>query len=129
MALKISYDKQLHLLTCKVSAYLSIDDYENALQEILTSKEYPCDVSTLWDLRDMEFDNIDLRFQEKLVEIRQKYISKRAAAKIAIVYENRLAEPLVKMYAILSKDLSQNTRSFTSMGEAMYWLVYGNDTE
>lgn len=129
MALKISYDNQFHLLTCKVNGYLSIEDYENALQEIMSSTDYPCDVSTLWDLRDMEFDNIDIRFQEKLVEIRQKHVSKRAAAKIAIVYENRLAEPLVKMYAILSKELSQSTRNFTSIGEAMYWLVYGNDTE
>jgi len=125
MPLNISYDAKLCLLTCTVNDYLAVEEYLNALQEILSSHEYPCDVATLWDLRDMKFDNIDLEFEKKLIEIRQQFHSKRGAAKIALLYEDILAEPLVKLYGILSKDLSQNTKIFTIYDEAIYWLVYG----
>lgn len=127
MPLKISYDSTLYLLTCTVNGYLAIDEYQSALQEILASKEYPCDVTTLWDLREMKFDNIDLEFEKKLVEVRQQFSTYREAAKIALLYENQLAEPLVKLYGILSKDLSHNTKVFTVYEEAIYWLVYGDD--
>lgn len=126
MSLNISYDDQLHLLTCKVSGYLSIEEYKNAMQEILSSTDYPCDVTTLWDLRDMKFDNVNIDFEKKLLEVRQEYNHLRGAAKIALLYSDHLAEPLFKLYSILSKDLSQNTRAFTIIDEAMYWLVYGD---
>jgi len=125
MPLKISYDSTLYLLTCTVDGYLTVDEYQSALQEMLISKEYPCDVTTLWDLRGMKFDNVDLEFEKKMVEVRQQFKHQRAAAKIAILYDNHLAEPLVKMYGILSKELSKNTKVFTIYDEAIYWLVYG----
>lgn len=127
MSLNISYDDQLHLLTCKVSGYLSIEEYKIAMQEILKSKDYPCDVTTLWDLRDMKFDDIDIDFEKKLVDVRKEYSHLRGGAKIALLYNDHLAEPLFKLYSILSKDLSQNTRAFTIKDEAMYWLVYGDE--
>lgn len=127
MDLKISYDSQLLILTCTVTGYLTIESYQKALQEILSSNEYPCDVATLWDLRDMDFSNIDLAFQKKLVEVRRRFKTQRGAAKIALVYSDELAEPLIKQYSALSKDLSHSTKSFTSVPEAMYWLIYGDD--
>ena len=124
MAINITYDKTLHLLVCTIEGYIEVIDYEQAVHDILHSDEFPQDVPTLWDLRDMAFDNIDFAFQEKLVKVREQIHAQRGQAKIALVSDNALAEPLVKLYSILAKDLNKNTKTFTGIEQAKSWLLF-----
>ena len=109
-------------MTCKIEGHIEVEDYQKVLYEILTSDEYPSHVSTLWDLLDMKFDNIDLEFQQRIIEIRKQIHHYRSDAKIAIVSNDILAEPLVKLYIILAKDLNQTTKTFTSLDDARHWI-------
>ena len=122
MPITLEYDKQLKILIAKVTGHLTIADYNLAVNEIIESKEYPVDVNTIWDLRDMHFDNIDIEFEKQLIELRKQINHQRGSAKLAIVSSASLVEPLVKLYTILSKDLKQVTRRFNTMNEAISWL-------
>jgi len=93
------------------------------MEEVMSSKEFPHNVNVLWDLTEMEFDNIDINFQKKLIALRQKRDKQRGTAKLAIVSDYILADPLIKLYTILSADLSQIVKTFRTIEDAQLWLL------
>ncbi len=107
----------------KLSGLVSLQEMQQYSLEIIESSEIPSDTNALWDVSDMEFNNITLEFQQQLIEMRKQIDEQRGTAKIAILSNYTLAEPLVKMYTILSKDLSQTTRVFMLEDEAKAWLM------
>jgi len=122
MAIELTYDEPLQILTARVHGYLSIEDIQNFMSEILISEDIPSDANTLWDITEMKFDNIDIDLQTKIVEIRKKFNIQRGNAKIAIVSDYLLGEPLVKLFLVLMKDISQEVKAFKTREEAMDWL-------
>ncbi len=122
MSIELSYSEQQKILTGKITGYLVVEDFEKIRDEVIYSEEYPSDVNMLWDLSDMEFDNIDINFQKKLMAARQQVNKKRGSAKVAIVSDYTLADPIIKLYTILSEDLSQIVKKFTTIEEAQLWL-------
>ena len=122
MPIDITYDPQSKLLIAKLQGLVSLEEMTQALQRLLESDEIPSDTNALWDVSGMEFNNITIEFQQSLIDIRRQFDEKRGNAKIAILSNYALAEPLVKMYTILSKDLSQVTRMFMLEEEARQWL-------
>lgn len=123
MSYRLTYDKSLNILTAKIVGYPSFEDFQQVMYEITQSSEIPSDVNTLWDISDMEFDSIDLEFGQSLVEMRKKFNTQRGAAKIAIFSNYKLGEPLVKLFLIISKDISQSIRAFTTLEETQSWLM------
>ena len=126
MTIKILYDNKHKILTGKVTGYLVAEDYEKIIVKIIASKEYPSDVNILWDLNEMEFDNIDINFQKKLLAARQLINKKRGTAKVALVSVNNLADPIIKLYTIFSEELNQVVKIFRTIDEAQLWL-YSSD--
>ena len=122
MPIDFEYDKQAKLLNVKLTGVVSLDEMEQAMKQMLSADEIPSDTNALWDLRDMSFNNITLELQQSLIEIRKQFDKKRGNARIAILSDYELANPLIKMYTILSKDLSQVTRVFMLEDEARAWL-------
>lgn len=123
MPITLNYHQDTKILHVKVNGYLSIDDYKKCTNDFLNSQEYPNDTPAIWDLTEMKFDNIDMEFEKKLVEIRQHHNSVRGAARIAIISDNRLAEPLIKLFKILSTSLEQELKSFNNFYEAENWIL------
>ncbi len=123
MPIQLNYHKDTQILYVKVTEHLTFDDYKNCAAEILSSQEYPSDTPAIWDLTEMKFDNIDIEFEQKLIELRQQHNAERGSAKIAIVSDNHLAAPMIKLFEILSSSLQQEFKSFNNFYEAENWLA------
>lgn len=122
MAIELSYDKPLKVLLAQVDGYLSFEDIEQFLSEVLSSDDIPSDTNTLWDITRMNFDNIDMELQQKIVHMRKKFDLQRGNAKIAIVSDYALGEVLVKLFLILMKEISQEVKAFKTREEALVWF-------
>jgi len=127
MPVTLTYHPETKALYIKVTGHLLINDYKQAAAEILQSTDYPSDTAALWDLTEMKFDNIDIEFEKKLIALRQAHNEERGAAKIAIVCDYSFAEPIIKLFKILSKPLKQNLQSFNNFYEAEHWLLNKKD--
>jgi hypothetical protein len=122
MSIEFTYNKQLQTLIAQVHGYLKFEDIEHFMNEVLTSEEIPSDVNTLWDITKMEFDNIDMELQQKIVEMRKKFNLQRGKAKIAIVSNYPLGDIIVKLFLVLMEEISQDVSSFKTREEAMLWF-------
>ena len=122
MPIKISFDKPLNILIVKISGYLNLEDYESAMTEIVSCQDYPIDVDAMWDLTEMKFDNIDLAFQKEVIAWHRTRNNPRGEANIALVSDYSLAEPLVKLFTILSQELNMVMKSFKTIESAQSWL-------
>jgi len=120
--MKLDFNQKQKILSVAVTGYLTIEDIETNMLKVFSSDEYPHDVNTLWDIRELSFDNIDIALIKRIVSLRKKYNGLRGNARIAILSNYSLAAPIVKLYMILSKGLSQETMAFTSVEEAELWL-------
>lgn len=122
MSIKLSYDSSSKFLYILIQGNLKLQEIEESLKEIINSKEYPADVDSLWDVRELEFSDIDMEFLRGIVAIRKKYNDKRQEAKIAILSNYMLAAPIVKLYTIVQSGLRQKTKVFKTIVEAECWL-------
>ena len=122
MAIELTYDQQLKYLLARVHGYLSFEDIQNFMSEVLSSEDIPSEANTLWDITEMEFDNIDYDLQTKIVEMRKKFNVQRGNAKIAIVSDYQLGEVMVKLFLVLMKEISQDVNSYKTRDEAMLWF-------
>jgi len=122
MSIDLEYSNAQKILTIRVQGHLDADSFEAAAQNLVNSNEYCHNVNTIWDLRDMQFDNVDMKLMKQLIDVQKKYAERRGQAKIAILSNYSLAAPIVKLFIILSKNLRQHYRAFTSINEAEQWL-------
>ena len=122
MAIELTYDQQLKFLLAQVRGYLSFEDIQDFMSEVLSSEDIPSDTNTLWDITEMEFDNIDYDLQTKIVDMRMKFNVQRGDAKIAIVSDYQLGEVIVKLFLILMEEISQDVNSYKTREEAMLWF-------
>ena len=122
MAIEFTYDQQLKIIMTRVHGYLCIEDLNNFMSEVLSSEDIPSDANTLWDITEMEFDNIDIQLQEKIIAMRKKYDTQRGNAKIAIVSNYALGDIIVKLFLELAKDISLNVNAFKTREQAMLWF-------
>lgn len=122
MPTELNYNKKLSYLLIIVSGNTTVDEAENRMEEIYTSDVIPSNVNSLWDLRELLFDHIDMDYIKQFMVVRKKYNDARGDAKIAILSTSVLAAPLIKLYTILSKDLRQKCKVFKTLEEAEQWL-------
>ena len=122
MAIELTYDQQLKFLLAQVRGYLSFEDIQDFMSEVLSSEDIPSDTNTLWDITEMEFDNIDYDLQTKIVDMRMKFNVQRGDAKIAIVSDYQLGVVIVKLFLILMEEISQDVNSYKTREEAMLWF-------
>jgi len=122
MPIKLNYNSSQKFLVLRIEGQLSIDDVESTTFKIFESKEFPPDVNTLWDVRQLSFEDVDIAFLKRLIETRKKYTGQRGSPKIAILSNNALAAPIIKLYVILSKGSKEKTSVFKTFEEAELWL-------
>ena len=122
MPIKLKYDENLKILVILVKGIIVLRDVEDAMKELFSSKEYPSNINTLWDVRELEYSEVDLKLIKSVVTLHEKYNNERENAKIAILSNYALAAPLIKLYIILTRGLKQTNRAFTNIDEAILWL-------
>jgi len=123
MPIKFHYDPQIKVLMARFEGLLSLAEMQESLKLLISDPDIPADANALWDVSDMEFNNITIDFQREVIEMRRQHAAHRKPAKIAILCTYTLAEPLVKMYTILCKDLGEDARVFMHAEEALAWLA------
>ncbi|HED34885.1 MAG TPA: hypothetical protein ENJ08_11870 [Gammaproteobacteria bacterium] len=123
MAIEFVYNNQHNIVTTQIRGALALDEIEFFMENLINSKDIPSDTNILWDIRSMEFGNIDFEFENHVVAFFKKIIDARGAGRSAIVSDYTLGEPLVKMLIILMKDVSENLNSFKTIEEAELWLI------
>lgn len=121
MPIQFSHNKSQNFLTIKIEGTLSWDDLKNAALNLTSSSQYPANIDTLYDLRDMDFSNIDAEFENNIIEFRKSL--DRGDARIACVVSSELGFGMGRMYEMLSEQLPQQTRVFRSIEEAEDWLT------
>ncbi len=122
MPINMTYDKASKILNITLTGTVELQEMIDTMHQFMSS-DIPSDTNAIWDVSDMEFNNITYELQQNLIDARKRFDEKRGNAKIAIICDYTLAEPLLKMYTILSKDLSQVTRVFMRRKEALDWLA------
>jgi len=124
MPIELIFDKQCKLLHIKASDQISIDDFESALQDILSSEEYPPDIATLWDLRNLDFGAISSNFEKNLIAIHKKYPA-RGKTRFAMLVSSQLGVGMSMMYKSLSEvhGIPHEFKVFLNIDDAKGWLT------
>lgn len=120
MAIQYKYISDDKFLIIKISGVLVWEQLKDAAEKVTTSKEFPPDVDTLYDLSEMDFSNITTEFEEKLILFRKQL--DRGNAKIACVVTSEVGFGMGRMYEVLSDKLPQQVRVFKNMEDAKDWL-------
>jgi len=122
MPIELKYNKKLNYLLIIAKGHPTTDEADRGMNEICNSDEMPPNVNSLLDMQGLLFDHIDIEYIKRFVKIRKKYNQKRGKAKVALLSKSVLAAPLIKLFTILSRDLSQRFQVFKSVEEAELWL-------
>ncbi len=125
MPIKLEYNSKFNYLTILGQGHITLKEVESAIKDMFDSTEYASDVNALWDVRELEFSDIDIEFVKGLVAIRRQYNRESENTRIAILSNYILAAPIIKLYTILSSNLGQKTRTFKTVVEAELWLCEG----
>jgi len=127
MPIQIKYDDDKKILYVIMQGTLDPQEFEQVLTTIVSSREYPPDVATLWDvsavlapasLHSREDEGQLLR---GLIDIRKKY-PERGRAMFAVVAPSDLAFGMSRMYEALSSPMQQTVMVFRTVSEAERWL-------
>jgi hypothetical protein len=122
MPIEFRYDREKEILLATVNTPLTLKDFEAAMKGITRSDQFPSDIRTLWDVRELDFSNIDRSFEERLIDIRKKF-PERGSARNAVVVAHDLGFGMARMYEALADDLPLQFRVFRSFTEAEDWLL------
>jgi len=122
MPIELKYNKKLNYLLIVAKGHPTTEEADRGMDEICNSGEMPANVNSLLDMRELLFDHIDFEYLNRFVKIRKKYDKQRGMAKVALLSGSTLAAPLIKLFTILSRDLSQRLQVFKSVEEAELWL-------
>jgi hypothetical protein len=117
----LRYDKERNILNVFLSGEITIDDFDEIMDSITHSDEFPADVPTLWDLCEVDVRNADTSVIEKVIGVRTRY-PERGKTKLALLASSELAFGLSRMYEALSADLPQTVGVFRDRAEAQQWL-------
>jgi hypothetical protein len=100
-------------------------DFKQAMDEITASEEYPPDVNTIWDIREVDFSPMNEGLARSLIHIRKTTDEKRGNTKLAVVVTDDLSFGLSRMYQTLSElsELSQEIEIFKNIEEARNWVL------
>ena len=122
MPMEFRFDSRKKALFGSIKSPLTLEEYRSSLEKIVQSKEYPPDTRTLWDLRELDFSQIDRNFEESLINISKKFPS-RGSPRIAFIVESDLAFGMVRMFETLADRLGYQTMVFRSFSEGENWLL------
>ena len=94
------------------------------LEMVVYSKEFQPEVSTLWDVREYNFDATNIDFFNRINDIRKLFPS-RGKAKVAIVVDSDLGFGMGRVFEQLSEvnSFPQKIKIFRKLEKAEQWLI------
>lgn len=122
MPFHFNYNKINKILYCVIEGQFTLNELKSMMKELTESKDFPSDVSTLYDVRKLDFTLFDAEFEKKIISERKKHVG-RGNAKIAFWAEDDLAFGMTRMFQILSSELPQQLMVFRDLLSAECWLL------
>ena len=123
MAISFKYDNEKKVLFITLEGEVLLKDLDQLYIDIVTSKEFPPDIRSVWDFRKADFSLIDLNFLESVFSIRKKY-PERGNARAAFVADSDLSYGVSRMYEVLSSfELPQQIQAFREFSRAEEWVL------
>ena len=120
MAIQIEFDSTCGILRAQISDEFDTDEYRDAMVQITSGNHYPAKVPTIWDLKKLDFTDLDSRLGHLVKEIRSSF-KKRGDAKIAYVVSDQLGYGLMRMFQVLS-DTEEDSLVCYEYDEAESWI-------
>ena len=111
----------------RASGALSFEEFAFVLETILTSKEYPVNINTIWDLREADFSSVDSQFWERIIEYRKEF-TERNNCRSAMIVSKDLQYGMSRMFEITSEgNIPQQVRVFRDFSEGENWILETNN--
>ena len=123
MPIAYHYNKNKDAIYATVEGKITFEEFQLTLAKITETEEFPPNTRILWDLRKMDFSNIDWDFSKQLVSIREMN-PKRANTKIAFVADKDFDYGITEMHIFQSANkLPQEMMLFRDFEEGENWLL------
>jgi len=122
MPIEFKFNKQKMTLYGALISPVTLEEFRDVLKKIVHSPDFPPDIRTLWDLRKLDFKEINRHVEESLIELKKQF-PQRGEAKLAFIVADSLAFGMTRMYEIMADDLPQKTRVFLNYSEGEQWLL------
>ena len=122
MPLEFCYDSTKKIIRGKITSPFVAAELRDALQGMVNAGNFPPDVPVLWDVRGVDFREIDSELMRQLNSIRKQY-PQRGNARIALIAPTDLAYGMSRMYELLSADMPQTIMVFRTVEEGERWLL------
>ena len=120
MEVHLEFDSTYGILRAQLSGIFDSDEYREALSKITSGVHYPATISTIWDLRKLDFADIDSKLAHYVKQIRSSF-KLRANAKIAYVVSSQLGYGLMRMFQVLT-ETEEYSLVFYEYDEAEKWI-------
>ena len=123
MPISSYYDKEKKVLHINLEGEVLLNDLDQLYKDIVTSREFPPDIRSIWDFRKTDFTLVNKNYMEKVFTVRKNY-PERGNARAAFVADNDLSFGVTRMYETLSSfELPQHISVFRDFLEAEEWIL------
>ena len=122
MTITYNYNPEKGALYATIEGLITFEDFQLTLASITEVEDIPPNTRILWDLRKMDFSNIDWDFSKELVKIRALN-PKRANSKVALIADKDVEYGITEMHVLQSNKQPDLMRAFKSYEEGERWLL------
>lgn len=126
MSIRIDYDPGFGILRAQISDQFDVKEYRDVIMQITNGKDYPPTTPAIWDLRTLDFSDLELNLAYVVKEIRSTY-NIRNRSKIAYVVSGQLAYGLMRMLQAITDSEDMSLVSY-DYDEAETWLLSDAET-
>ena len=122
MSITYLYDPEKEAIFATIVGKITFEEFQLTLAKITELENFPSNTRIMWDLRKMDFSNIDWDFSKQLVTIRELN-PKRANTRVAFVADDEFGYGITEMHIVQSTKLPQEMMLFRDFDEGEKWLL------
>lgn len=124
MSIELTHDQSKRILYISTGEDFTVNEFVESLKSILSSPDYPPHINTIWDISQLNFNQIDSQFESSLVKVLEQN-PERASAMTAMVVASDVGYGMSRMFQSLcnQKGLPQRFSVFRNYADAEAWLL------
>ena len=123
MPIHFEYDSTDGILRAQINAPFDLGEYREALMQIASGAQFPAAVPAIWDLRELNFAELDSSLAYYVKEIRSSFEARRNA-RIAYVVSSQVAYGLMRMLQVVTGS-EESSLVCHDYDEAVRWAKDG----
>ena len=124
MPLELRYSREKKILYVTAVGVVTLEEFDQLLQQVTGSTEFPHDIPALWDMRPFDFGSINRETIMDFIRARERH-PRRDNARIAVVVTSSVGFGLSRMYEMITavRKSPQKVQTFRDYAEAENWLL------